>query len=164
MENVNGKINDLFPEELTNTIKNKYFDANDEEKIKIESQCVKIVNEPIVVYKKISCSENKECIAELIIPKGATIVKPIEPIKMDDTSMYHFIIGGYKQSNKMRVSEALVTNIKCNSYETDKQNCASLYSSLFEYKINEVVKTSLNINVRSTCKPGIHVFATRKEA
>jgi hypothetical protein len=122
-----------------------------------------ILKEPATGAKMVHCSPQqrffgffsqplKQCVAEVIVPAGATIVKPSN----DD--------------NQMRTNGFFVRKITCKNEFDDFveimrfDKCYSNYDPKYEYKVGEFHSETLNINHDKLDESGLHLFPTKENA
>ena len=113
-------------------------------------------------YKKIKCknliissqsffSHEYDCLATLLIPEEARIIKP------------------YNDNKKFRTDMALVVKIEpidSTSNIKKKMICNSIYDKTFQYEEGKIVTPCkpLNTDRIETCKSGIHFFMDKNSA
>jgi hypothetical protein len=94
----------------------------------------------------------KQCVAEVVVPAGATVVR---------SSNY---------DRKMRTNGFFVKSITCkNEFDdfvelTEFDRCYSEHNKEYKYKVGELQSAKLNLNHDKSCESGLHLFSTKEEA
>jgi hypothetical protein len=125
------------------------------------------VKEPIIGYKKIICdcdsiTSKMPAIAELLIPSGAKVVKPII---FDKYRTDKAIVKRVTPCNK-NIKDENNYDIVDPNFLYNKCDCHSYHHSGYKYHIGKIhnPRHPLDTDVREDCSSGIHFFSKRSDA
>lgn len=125
------------------------------------------VEEPIIGYKKIFCSCDSSfpnsiipAVAELLIPQGATIIKPVINNK------YRTDKAIVKRITPSNDASGYIKQVLGSNFLYEKCICYSWYNPSYSYHIGKMhePRSLLDKNIRDDCSSGIHFFAERSRA
>lgn len=118
------------------------------------SSGVVITSGPIIGYKAISC-DGMNTVAQVEIPKGATICKPWQrTVEFKDFTKY--------RTDKYKILEIYNTNDISQPFEYKK--CRSLWTQQQSYAKGQTYQEKVDEDVNKECSWGLHFFLTKNEA